>query len=267
METEKVVIGRTLKKKFFLTLMSGLFLFGLLIGLIGFTGTVFAVPLGGMGDFYVTFDELEGEGFELNPQMGETGDADEAPLVRNIMDKATINNLHIYKDLKMPTGGWVRINITTSEPAEIEGLIQDARLIDADLEFDEMEIMQANTSEMSVEEEFRKNWSQVGETVTIKDAKIVTDYLFQDKVALNGAMISLEHINEPEESGMNGIKSNADNSGNTVTAGSSDDSDGGDGLLPETATNIWLYIVIGAALIIISLIIFTIRKVKKPVEH
>src|SRR5699024_8288737 len=101
--TEKMVIGKTVKKKFFLTLFSGLLLLSLLIGAMGFTGTAFAVPLGGMGDFYVAFDELEGEGFELNHQMGETGNMDVAPLVRNIIDKAILDKLDINKDIKMPT--------------------------------------------------------------------------------------------------------------------------------------------------------------------
>src|SRR5699024_12372553 len=131
METEKMVIGKTVKKKFFLTLFSGLLLLSLLIGAVDFTGTAFAVPLGGMGDFYVVFDELEGEGFELYPQMGETGNMDEAPLVRNIMDKATIDNLHIYKDLKIPKGNRIRINVTESEQTAIHGLILDAHIIDS----------------------------------------------------------------------------------------------------------------------------------------
>src|SRR5699024_11572469 len=69
-----VTIGMKIKKKFFLTLFGGLLFLAILIGTISFTGTIFAVPLGGMGDFYVTFDELKGKGFELNPHIGETGD-------------------------------------------------------------------------------------------------------------------------------------------------------------------------------------------------
>jgi len=270
-----MVIGKTVKKKFFLTLFSGLLLLSLLIGAMGFTGTAFAVPLGGMGDFYVAFDELEGEGFELNPQMGETGNMDEAPLVRNIMDKATIDNLHIYKDLKMPTGKWIRINIIASEPTEIQGLIQDAQLIDADLSFDGMKIMQANTSDMSEAEAFEKNWTQSGETVKIKDAKIVTDYLFQEFVALNGAKIFLESIDGPEttnnESGTNegdsdssAVPASSDNSGGSDSSG--DGGSSGSGLLPETATQTWLYIVIGVGLIVTSSIILVTRKVKSPVQ-
>src|SRR5699024_8233120 len=98
----------------------------------------------------------------------------------------------------MPTGKWMRINVTASEPTEIQGLIQDAQLFDADSSLEGMEILQTNTADMSEAEAFEKNWTQTGETVKIKDAKIVTDYLFQEFVALNGAKISLESIDGPE---------------------------------------------------------------------
>src|SRR5690625_7078472 len=75
------------------------------------TGTALAMPLGGIGDFYVEFDELEGTGFQLIPEIGETGNSDAEPMIRNIIDEVEITNLHIYKDLKMPAGGWVRIHV------------------------------------------------------------------------------------------------------------------------------------------------------------
>src|SRR5699024_11046737 len=135
-----VTIGMTIKKKFFLTLFGGLLFLAILIGTISFTGTIFAVPLGGVGDFYVTFDELKEKRFELTPHIGETDDADEGPLARTRIDTATMDKLHISKRLQMPTGGWVRVNVTASEPTEIEGLIQDAPFIDANLMFDDMAI-------------------------------------------------------------------------------------------------------------------------------
>ncbi|WP_255259767.1 DUF6230 family protein [Lentibacillus sp. CBA3610] len=264
MDKTEITIGTTVKKKFLITVMSSFTLFGILLATMGFTGTAFAVPLGGMGDFYVEFDSLEGEGFELNPHIGETGNADEAPLVRNQMDQATIENLHIYKDLRMPTGGWVRVNITASEPTEIDGLIQDARFIDANLKFDDMAILQTNTSGMTPEEVFQNNWSHDAETVTITDAKIVTDYLFQNMVALNGAEISLEHISEPEY--IEGVS--ADNqSDDSIAAGSSDNDSNGSGLLPETASHLFLPIVIGTALMMIGGVILLVRKRRRPIEE
>lgn len=189
---ENATVGRTKKKKFIIAFLTGFLAFGGLISAFGFTGSVFAMPLGGIGDFYVEFDELEGTEFELLPHIGETGDADEAPMVRNKMDTAEIENLHIYKDLKMPTGQWVRFHVKAEGTTTIEGLTQDARFIDADLSFNEMAIEEANT------DDFSKNWTQNADTVTIKDASIVTDYLFQDFVNLAGAKISVEKIDEPK---------------------------------------------------------------------
>lgn len=194
METEKLV-GRTVKKKFFIALFAGFLVLGSLVGVFGMTGTAFALPLGGMGDFYVTFDKLEGTGFQFIPHVGETGDSGSAPMVRNVIDEATVYNLHIYKDIKLPTGGWVRININGTKPTTIKGLIQDARFVNANLKFDNLNIKEKNTND------FTKNWTQSADKVTITDAKIVTDYLFQSMVNLQGAKISVEKIDQPDTSG------------------------------------------------------------------
>src|SRR5699024_5994116 len=102
-------------------------------------------------------------------------------------------------------------------------------LIDADLSFDGMEILQTNTSDMSEAEAFEKNWTQTGETVKIKDAKIVTDYLFQEFVALNAAKIFLESIDGPETTN-NESGTNECGSDNSVVPSSSDSSGGSDSI-------------------------------------
>lgn len=257
----EAAVGSTVKKKFFTALLAGLFLFGMLIATFGFTGTIFAVPLGGMGDFYVAFDKLEGEGFTLNPNIGETGNQDTAPLVRNKMDTATIENLHIYKDLKLPGGGGIRVNIAASQPAAIEGLIQDARFIDANLSFNDMAIEQSNTSEMSAEDAFKQNWTQNANTVTITDAVIVTDYLFQNMVTLNGAEISLENISEPEQIDYESGNKKSD-SGVAAVSSNGGNGDGGGSVLPDTASNIFLPVIIGAVLVISGGILLLIRKIR-----
>lgn len=187
-----VVVGRTWKRKFFIALFAGFLALGGLISVFGFTGSAFALPLGGIGDFYVEFDELKGTEFELLPQIGETGEADEVPMVRNKMKTAEISNLLIYKDLKLPTGDWIRINVDVSGKTEINGLIQDAQFIEADLSFEEMAIAETNT------DDFTENWTQAADVVKIEDGKIVTDYLFQSTVSLEGAKISIDRIDEPE---------------------------------------------------------------------
>lgn len=188
----KLTVGKTVRKKLLMALLSGFIALGGLIGVFGFSGTAFALPLGGMGDFYVEFDELNGTNFQLLPHIGETGNSDAAPMVRNKMDEVEITNLHIYKDLDLPGLGWFRFHIRAAGPTNITGLIHDARLIEADLSFNELEIEEKNTNE------FSQNWSQNAKTINIKDAKIVTDYLFQTVVSLDQATISVEKIDKPD---------------------------------------------------------------------
>jgi|GEM_PF-469116 len=282
MDNGEVTVGLTAKRKFLIALLGGFFLFGSFIALMGFSGTVLAMPLGGMGDFHVSFDKLEGEGFTLNPEIGETGNESDAPLVRNEIDKAVIDNLHIYKDLKLPTGGWIRIHIKANEPTVIEGLIQDARFIDADLKFDKMAIKQTNTEGMSDEEVFKNNWTHDAENVTISDGEIVTAYLFQNVVTLADAEIYIDHISEPNEGSNTG---SADNSSNGVAAGSHDGSSGGKGsdssggkgsdtsgeknagTLPLTASHLWIPIMIGGALLLGGLIILWIRNKRNSITE
>lgn len=194
----EVGFGRTVKKKLLAALAGGFLMLGGMAAVFGITGTAFALPLGGMGDFYVKFDKLVSDpgnpGFQLLPHIGETGDSDAAPMVRNKIDSATIEGLRIYKDLKMPGGGWVRVNIKATKPTKVKGLIQDARFIDANLKFSDLSIKEKNTND------FSKNWTQKAKTVTITDGKIVTDYLFQNMVNLQGAKISVEKIDGPETS-------------------------------------------------------------------
>ncbi|QKY68761.1 DUF6230 family protein [Lentibacillus sp. CBA3610] len=187
-----VVVGRTGRKKILVALLSGFLALGGLVSAFGFTGTAYALPLGGIGDFYVEFDELNGEGFQLMPQMGETGESDAEPMVRNVIDEVEIDNLHIFKDLQIPgTEQWVRFHIEADGKTNISGLIQDARFIDANLSFDNLAIEQQNT------DDFSENWSQNADTITITDATLVTDYLFQEVVSLEEAKISTEMIDEP----------------------------------------------------------------------
>src|SRR5699024_4455316 len=191
---ESVVVGRTLKKKLIIPLLAGFLALGGLVAAFGFTGTAFAMPLGGIGDFYVEFDKLKGEGFKLLPQMGETGESDSEPMVRNEIDEVTIENLHIYKDLPLPgTEKWVRFHVKANGETSINELVRDASLIHADLSIDNLDISQKNT------EDINENWTQGADTITIEDASIVTDYLFQEFVSLEGAKISTEIIDGPEK--------------------------------------------------------------------
>ncbi|MFD2639345.1 DUF6230 family protein [Piscibacillus salipiscarius] len=188
---QNATVGSVLKKKLVVALLSGFIALGALIGVFGFSGTAFALPLGGIGDFYVKFDELNGKGFQLMPQIGETGESDAEPMIRNKIEEVEITNLHIFKDIKLPNGNWIRINIVADGKTTISGLIQDARLIDADLKFDELAIKQKNT------DNYKQNWTQDAANINIKDATLVTDYLFQQVVSLEGTKIYIDKIDEP----------------------------------------------------------------------
>lgn len=246
-------IGFTNKKIVIAAILTG---FLSLIGIIatfGITSTVFALPVGGMGDFYVKFEKLEGKGFSLHPHIGETSDSKEAPLIRNKIDEATIEGLHIFKEVKLPGDHWVRINITTPEPTIVKGLIQDAKLVDANLSFENMEIKQKNTSKLSAKEAFKQNWTHQANTITITDGEISTAYLFQSTVSLKGAQISVESIDGPYQGQpipRQPIKKSP----------SLDDGSAG-GILPKTATNYWMFISIGIAILFVSILtLFLFRR-------
>ncbi|WP_279401662.1 hypothetical protein [Piscibacillus salipiscarius] len=89
---QNATVGSVLKKKLVVALLSGFIALGALIGVFGFSGTAFALPLGGIGDFYVKFDELNGKGFQLMPQIGETGESDAEPMIRNKIEEVEITN-------------------------------------------------------------------------------------------------------------------------------------------------------------------------------
>lgn len=188
MEEQGILTGQTVKKKFFAALIAGFLLLGGLAAAFGISGVAFAMPIGGIGNFHVKFNKLVGTNFKFFPKLGQTGKQKSAPMVRNKMDTATVYGLHIYKDITLPGGNKVRLNITASKPVQIKGLIQDARYITGNFKFKNLAIAEHNTND------FSKEFTQTANNVTITDANIVTDYLFQSMVTLNGTKISIQDI-------------------------------------------------------------------------
>ncbi|HET7658283.1 MAG TPA: DUF6230 family protein [Bacillales bacterium] len=187
-EPTSIVSGRTVKKHFFAALIAGFLMLGGLAAAFGISGVAFAMPIGGIGNFHVQFDKLVGTNFLFFPKLGETGKQDKAPMVRNKIDEATVYGLHIYKDITLPGGNKVRLNITSSKPVKIKGLIQDARFVSGDFHFNHLTLAEHNTSD------FSKEFTQTADHLTISNSNIVTDYLFQSMVTLNGTKISIEDI-------------------------------------------------------------------------
>jgi hypothetical protein len=189
-EESQIVTGRTVKKKFFAALIAGFLMLGGLAAAFGISGVAFAMPIGGIGNFHVKFDKLVGTNFKFFPKLGETGNKDKAPMVRNKIDKATVYGLHIYKNITLPGGNKIRLNIMADKPVQIKGLIQDARYISGNFQFDDLAIAEHNTND------FTKEFTQEANKLTIKDSNIVTDYLFQSMVTLNGTKIFVEDISD-----------------------------------------------------------------------
>lgn len=184
---EEMTVGYTAKKKFFAAFLSGFLLLGMLGAVFGITGVAAAVPLAGIGHFTVEFDKLEGTSFKFFPKIGETGERDAAPMVRNVIDQATVYGLHIYKDIELPGGNTVRLHIKASEPVKIKGLIQDASKIKGNFQFHELALEENHTDGL-------KEFTQHATKLTITDAKILTNYLFQTLVTLQGTHIYLTDI-------------------------------------------------------------------------
>ncbi|HEX7066264.1 MAG TPA: DUF6230 family protein [Bacillales bacterium] len=187
-EESELVTGRTVKKKLFAALLSGFLLLGGLAAAFGISGVAYAMPIAGVGDFYVEFDKLTGSGFKLFTKVGDTGKEESVPMIRVKIDKATVNGLHIYKEMELPGVGKVRFNITASEPVKIKGLIQDFQVQNSNAKF----------TNQTIDENFgaENPFSQTAKTLTLTDAKLKTDYLFQSVVTLNGLHLGFEKIGD-----------------------------------------------------------------------
>ncbi|RLQ91098.1 DUF6230 family protein [Falsibacillus albus] len=183
------VKGKTNKKVFWTSFISGIMLLAVLLVSIGLSGVAYAVPLAGVGDFYVEFDKLEGTGYTFYPKMGETSSEASAPEGTNLIDKLTITNLKLYKDFKVGDQ-WIRVKITASKPVQITGLQQDASLIQANAQFSDL-VLKENYSN-----DWTKQFKQTSSKITLGSAKLKTHYLFQKTINMNGMKLTVEKIDK-----------------------------------------------------------------------
>ncbi|MGC4377260.1 DUF6230 family protein [Fictibacillus sp. Mic-4] len=180
--------GRTNKKKFWMALASGFLFLGLLVSFLGVSGVAYAVPITGVGDFTVSFDKLEGNGYTFYPKLGENSQNKSIPMGRNEIKELTVYGLKITKELQVTDGQWVRITVTASKPVKITGLIQDARSLNGDATFNKMAIAE------HFSDDWQKQFTQGADGIVLKNATLKTDYLFQNTVTLNGMKLSVERI-------------------------------------------------------------------------
>jgi hypothetical protein len=185
----QLVEGTTSKKVFWSALASGILALGLLLVSFGISGVAYAVPIAGVGDFYVEFDKLVGNGYVFYPKMGETSSSDSAPQGTNEMDNLVIDNLQLYKDFQVG-GQWIRVKITASKPVQITGLQHDASLIEANAKFQNLVLQEKHS------DDWQKQFKQTSSQIILEHAKLKTHYLFQKTITMNGMRLTVEKIDK-----------------------------------------------------------------------
>lgn len=183
--------GGTNKKVFWKAFGSGMVLLAALLGFMGVSGTAYALPLAGVGNFYVEFDHLKGTGYTFYPKMGESSKEKSTPQGTNLIKDLTIENLQLYKDFNVSGDKWIRVKIQASKPVHISGLQQDASVINADATFSNLALKEKQSSD------WQKQFQQMSSTIQLDHAKIKTHYLFQEKIVMNGMKVTVERINKP----------------------------------------------------------------------
>ncbi|MGV3488803.1 MAG: DUF6230 family protein [Tuberibacillus sp.] len=188
---QSIVLGHTIKKRFWAAFVAGFLFLAGLIATFGVTGTAFAMPLTGIGTFNVSFDELRGNGFKMYGALNqEKGPKGQEPVFVNKINNATIKGLKITKDISIPGLGTLRAHIVSDSksPVQITGLTQNATVINGDAVFTNMDITERYSDDPSQE------FSQGADTITLKNGNLETVYLFQDKVTLPGLKVTFEYL-------------------------------------------------------------------------
>lgn len=187
--TIELAQGTTSKKVFWSALASGILVLALLLISFGITGVAYAVPIAGIGDFYVEFDKLVGQGYTFYPKMGETSSSDSEPEGTNEMESLVIDNLQLYKDFKVGNQ-WIRVKITASKPVQITGLQHDASLIEADAKFQNLVLQEKHS------DDWQKQFKQTSSQIILEHARLKTHYLFQRTINMNGMRLTVEKIDK-----------------------------------------------------------------------
>lgn len=174
-------------------LVSNLVLVGVVAGMAS-AGVATAVPLGGVGTFAITFDELQGDGFEQHSTIERSDGCERYPVSVARIDEGTIEGLHLFKDVEMPaTGETVRISIE-ADSADFQRLDQQFTHLEGDIAFDGEQVTEYDTS--GGEETMRITASDI----TIENGEITTDSQFISQLSL--ADLDVEVIQNPDDGGL-----------------------------------------------------------------
>ncbi|OYD06982.1 DUF6230 family protein [Paludifilum halophilum] len=150
-------------------------------------GVAMAVPLAGVGGFYIEADRIEIRDFKLLPEVGETSEKKAVPQVATQMD-ADIKGLKLYKDLNIPGQGKVRVLITASGVVKSTGMVLDMTKISADHSFKKLTIKEEASSD------FRKKFGMDAPHLVLKDPKIQAHYLFNNSISLPGMKLEVQKL-------------------------------------------------------------------------
>lgn len=149
-------------------------------------GVAVAVPTADVGGFTVTFDELQGDGFQQYASVENNSECAAYPAFVAQIDSGTIEGLHLYKDIEMPgTGDTMRMSIKSDQTAEFTGLTQKATYLNADLAFNDGQTIQSGAPSADVEDQI----SLSAPGVTISDAKIKSQAQFVQSITLEGTTV------------------------------------------------------------------------------
>lgn len=167
------------RRRFASAFLGSLVLTSVMVGAISTGGVAVAVPMGGVGGFTVTFDQLQGTGMELYPTVANTSECEKYPSLVTTVDEGTITNLKLYKDMEVPgTGDTMRV-VMASDDVSYTGLKQRFTYLNGDHKFKSGQTITQNPSG-DIENQF----SLSADRIVIEDAQINAQSQFVRTITL-----------------------------------------------------------------------------------
>ncbi|WP_227375966.1 DUF6230 family protein [Haladaptatus halobius] len=174
-------------RKFAITMVAALVFQTGVVGAIMTGGAAVAVPTAGVGGFTVTFDKLEGQGFTQYASMENSSECPAYPSAVAKIDKGSIHNMKLYKDIKVPKempggGNTVRVLIAADKPVKFTGLTQKFTYLEGNLQMKNQQISSDPGSMKSA-------LSLSAPSIVIKDGKIHAQSQFLRSITLKGTHV------------------------------------------------------------------------------
>ncbi|WP_458185564.1 DUF6230 family protein [Haladaptatus sp. NG-WS-4] len=175
-------------RKFAVTMVAALVLQTGVVGAIMTGGAAVAVPTAGVGGFTVTFDQLEGQGFQQYATMENSSECAAYPSAVAKIDQGTIKNLKLYKDIEVPKempggGNTVRVLIASNEPVKFSGMTQKFTYLRGDLQFKNQKIQSGTSGNMQDSITFS------APKIIINDGEIRAQSQFLRSITLSGTHV------------------------------------------------------------------------------